>query len=265
MPFYERISAVVSITLIGMAVFFVLDFPTQAAGLILLGSPVSLDAPSRWLMVILLAAMVMAGVDNIIRFHPRLPSTRMIYVATFWMLPGLVVILATQTLGLSDSAPIWAASLVGVGAILWYTIVAELRLVEPGPGIWSRLWQQLVGYIVALLFFVVIYNTRSRSALSATAVMFVSGMVAVALLRQQPARILTSWLLAVIIGLSMGQLTWALNYWRVGTLNAGLLLFLVFYLLVGLSQQHLVGKLSSRTLWEFGAIATVALVVIFSL
>jgi hypothetical protein len=130
---------------------------------------------------------------------------------------------------------------------------------------WSRLWQQLVGYVVALLFFVVIYNTRSRSALSATAVMFVSGMTAVALLRQQPPRILISWLLAVIIGLSMGQLTWALNYWRIGTLNAGLLLFLMFYLLVGLSQQHLTGKLSSRTLWEFGVIATVALVVIFSL
>jgi hypothetical protein len=265
MPFYERISAVVSITLIGMAVFFVLDFPTEATGLILLGSPLRLDTPSRWLMVFLLAAMVMAGVDHIIRLHPSLPSKRMSYVATFWMLPGLLVILATQTLGLSDSAPIWAASLIGVGGILWFTIVAELRLIEPVPRMWSRLWQQLVGYIIALLFFVVIYNTRSRSALSATAVMFVSGMIAVALLRQQPTRILISWLLAVIIGLSMGQLTWALNYWRIDTLNAGLLLFLMFYLLVGLSQQHLTGKLSSRTLWEFGAIATVALVVIFSL
>jgi hypothetical protein len=265
MPFYERISAVVSITLIGMAVFFVLDFPTQVTGLILLGSPLSLDAPRRWLMVILLAGMVMAGVDNVVRSHPRLPSARISYVATFWMLPGLLVVLATQTLGLSDSAPIWAASLVGVGGILWYTIVAELRLMEAAPGIWSRLWQQLVGYIVALLFFVVIYNTRSRSAVSATAVMLVSGMTAVALLRQPPGRIVTSWLLAAIIGLSMGQLTWALNYWRIGTLNAGLLLFLVFYLLIGMSQQHLMGKLSSRTFWEFGAIAAVALVVIFSL
>jgi len=95
--------------------------------------------------------------------------------------------------------------------------------------------------------------------------MLVGGMIAVALLRQPPARILTSWLLAAVIGLSMGQLTWALNYWRFGTLNAGLLLFLVFYVLTGLSQQHLMGKLSSRTLWEFGAIAVVALVVIFSL
>ena len=70
MPFYERISAIVSITLIGMAVFFVLDFPAQVTGLILLGSPLSLDAPRRWLMVILLAGMVMAGVDNVVRFHP---------------------------------------------------------------------------------------------------------------------------------------------------------------------------------------------------
>ena len=108
------------------------------------------------------------------------------------MLPGLLAVLATQTLGLSDSAPIWAISLIGVGGILWSTIVADLKLVGPAPKIWPRLWQQVVGYIIALLFFVVIYNTRSRSAVSATAVMLVSGMIAVALLRQPPARILTA-------------------------------------------------------------------------
>ena len=39
----------------------------------------------------------------------------------------------------------------------------------------------------------------------------------------------------------------------------------LFYVLAGLAQQQLSGSLTRRTLWEFGLIASVALVVIFSL
>jgi hypothetical protein len=262
MLFYERLSAVVSITLMGMAVYFVLDFPAQTLELTLFGSPLEVETPTRWLMAFLLAGMAIAGTDYIVRGHPLLPTRRLSYISTFWALPGLIVLLATQTLGLSDSAPVWAISLTGVGVVLWLTVSAELRTLDPDAGILPRLWQQLVSYMVALLFFVVIYNTRSRSAFSATAVMLVSGAAALALLRRSPDDILHGWLLAGVVGLSLGQLTWALNYWRVATLNAGLLLFLAFYLLVGLSQQHLTGRVTRRTLLEFGAIALTALVVI---
>jgi hypothetical protein len=61
----------------------------------------------------------------------------------------------------------------------------------------------------------------------------------------------------------MGQITWALNYWRTNTLTVGLLLLLIFYVLTGLAQQHLLHKLSRRSLWEFGGVALVALLVIF--
>jgi hypothetical protein len=265
MPFYERLSAVVSITLIGMAAYFVLDFPLQATTFTLFGSPLSLDAPSRWLMVFLLVGLVMAGTDHIVRSHPALPSRRLSFLATFWMLPGLIVLLASQTLGLSDSAPVWAASLVGVGIVLWLTINAELQLLTTNTGLWPRLWQQLAGYMIAFLFFVVIYNTRSRSAVSATGILIVAGMAALALLRQSPERIVQSWLLAGVTGISLGQMTWALNYWRAATLNAGLLLFLTFYVLVGLSQQHLTGTVTRRTVLEFAGVTLVAMVVIFYL
>ena len=61
MPAYERINAVVSLTLIGLALYFVLDFPTQVSTLMLLGSPLEVAAPRQWLMVVLLAGMAMTG------------------------------------------------------------------------------------------------------------------------------------------------------------------------------------------------------------
>lgn len=267
MPIYERINAVVSITLIGLALYFVLNFPPQVAAIMLFGSPLELDSPRQWLTVVLLGGLTMAGTDAVIRAHPSFSSWGLSYRATFWTLPGLLVILSTQTLGLAPTVMVWTIGLVMVGVLLWVTILAEFRQVSPGTTfhLWPHLWRQLIGYIIALTFFIVIYQARSRSAISATSIVLVGGMAALALLRQDPKQILKTWLFAFVVGLSLGQITWALNYWRTGALNAGLLLFLIFYIQVGLAQQHLLGKLSRRTLWEFGVIASITLLVIFNL
>jgi len=262
---YERINAVVSVTLIGLALFFVLEFPAETTLLTLFGTPIELVTPRQWLMVILLGGLAMAGADAVIQMHPNLPTWQLSYRATFWMVPGLLVILATQTLGLAPSPIIWVISLGVVGILLWLTIFVEYKQVCPieKPNIWLRLWQQVIAYTVILTFYILIYQSRSRSALSATGVMLTSSMMALVLLRQNPAAISKTWLFAFIIGLSLGQVTWALNYWRTGALNAGILLFVIFYVMVGLSQQHLSASLSRRTIWEFGAIAGAAILVVY--
>lgn len=265
MLIYERISVVVSLTLIGLALYFVLAFPAQTATFFLFGTPLTITSPWQWLAALLLAALVMAGTDAVIRLHPALPSRGMAYVATFWALPGLLILAATQTLGLAPTPVIWAISLVGVGVLLWLTLIAAFQQVSAGAtaGRWPYLWQQLIGYAIALIFFILIYRTRSRSAVSATTISLVGSLIALALLRQNQ-KIAKTWLFALIIGLSLGQMTWALNYWRISALTAGLLLLLFFYVLIGIAQQQLLGQLSRRVLWEFGSIAVVALLVIFN-
>ncbi|NJN93453.1 MAG: hypothetical protein HC875_04855 [Anaerolineales bacterium] len=263
---YERTSVVVSLILIGLALYFVLAFPAETASFTIFGSPLALTSPQQWLVAVLLGGLAMAGADAVMRIHPNLPTRRIGLMATFWMLPGLLVFLATQTLGLAPNPVAWAMGLVGVGGLLWLTLMAEFWQGAAGSNKqhrWAYIWQQLIGYTMALLFFVIIYRTRSRSAISATGIMLISGMIALALLRQRRS-IAKTWLFAIIVGLSLGQVTWALNYWRISALTAGLLLLLIFYVLVGLAQQQLLGKLSRRALWEFGSIAVVALLVIFN-
>jgi hypothetical protein len=263
---YERVSVVVSLTLIGLALYFVLAFPANTATFTILGSPLTLISPLQWLVALLLGGLAMAGADAVMRLQPALPTRRLSYLATFWMLPGLLIFLATQTLGLAPHAVAWAIGLVIVGLLLWLTIMAEFWQATQAATRrhrWASVWQQVIGYTMALLFFIIIYRTRSRSAVSATGIMLVSGMIALALLRQR-RHVTKIWLFAFIIGLSLGQITWALNYWRIDALTGGLLLLLIFYVLVGLAQQRLLGKLSRRALWEFGSVAVVALIVIFN-
>lgn len=260
MPIYERISAAISLTLIGLALYFVLEFPAQVTTVMLFGSPLTIVSPHRWLMAILLGGLAMAGMDNVIRNRLSPTEQRLSYLATFWMLPGLLVILATQLLDLAPGLIGWVVGLLGVGLVLWLTFVAETMIDRPA---WAYLWQQFLAYGLALAFFIGIYYTRTRSAVSATGILLVSGLVALPLLRRSPQDISRVWLFAAVIGLSLGQITWALNYWRLSAFQAGLLLLLIFYVLVGLARQYLAESFSPRLLWEFGLMAGGGLLVIF--
>ena len=67
----------------------------------------------------------------------------------------------------------------------------------------------------------------------------------------------------VVVGLLLGEMTWALNYWPLlPGLTGGLLLLLSFYLAVGIALQGLQGRLSRRVSLEFAVFAAVALVLI---
>ena len=67
---------------------------------------------------------------------------------------------------------------------------------------------------------------------------------------------------AVIVGIVLGETTWALNYWPLPGLTGGLLLLLVFYLVVSLAQHGLQEHLTRRVLVEFAVFAIFALILI---
>jgi len=266
MPLYERTSILVSLTLLGLAAYFLIELPSRAIELTLFGSPLTLLVSQRWLMALLLGGLAATGTSAIVHAHPALPGRASGYYAlTFWVLPGLLVILATLWLPWLASDPVWwAGGLVITGLLLWFVVLGEYHTIDPRDPHYelAHLWLNLVAYGVAFGFFVVIYQTRDRSAISATEVLLVSGLLAASLLRAGPAQAGRTWLFAGMVALALSQSTWALNFWRVLPPTAGLWLLLVFYLFTGLAQQQLLGRLTRRALAEFAAIAAVGLFVI---
>jgi hypothetical protein len=66
-----------------------------------------------------------------------------------------------------------------------------------------------------------------------------------------------------VVGVLLGELTWALNYWPLlPGLTGGLILLLSFYLAVGIALQGLQGRLNRRVLVEFGVFAAAAVLLI---
>ena len=83
--------------------------------------------------------------------------------------------------------------------------------------------------------------TASFFVLSATQVLLVSSLLAMELLRGSDRPTIMVALYAAVTGLVLGQATWALNYWRLDSLTGGLVLLVLFYDVVGLSQHALHG------------------------
>jgi len=262
MPVYERISALVSLTLLGLVAYFLIELPSRAIEAVLFGSPLTLIVSQSWLMALLLGGLAATGARAVVYAHPRFPHQASGYAITLWVLPGLLVILATLWLArLVSSLGWWLVGISATGLLLWFVVLADHHTIDPQDAWYelSSVWLNLVAYGVAFWFFVAIYQTRARSILSATEILVVSGLLAASLLRVGPAQAGRTWLFAGITALVMAQSMWALNFWRVPPLTAGLWLLLIFYLLTGLAQQHLLGRLTRRAVIEFAAVAAIGL------
>jgi intracellular septation protein A len=118
-------------------------------------------------------------------------------------------------------------------------------------------------YGVALVMYLVVYRTRVRSIVSATEIMLISTLLALELLRGSQRSTLLVGIYAGIVGLVLGQATWALNYMRLQSLTGGLILLLIFYNMVGLSQHAIRGRVGRRIVIEFGLITIAALALIW--
>ena len=203
---------------------------------------------------------------QIVHLNWRARSRRGRYTATAWTLPAL----ATLTAFLFLRLPVFSSGvgtglgLAVAGALLAFIIVAQYCTLDPSDPAYrpAGMALSLVIYLLALGLYAAIYAPKVRSLLSATAVAVVTVVLALEVLRREGVEARRLAIYAGITGLILGQITWALNYWVVNALAGGAILLLGFYLLTGLAQNHLSGQLSRRVVAEFGAVATVSLLVV---
>ena len=65
-----------------------------------------------------------------------------------------------------------------------------------------------------------------------------------------------------VVALTLGQVTWALNYWVLGALTGGAILLIVFYTVTGVIRSYLDGTLAPSVLSEHLAVVGVGLVAV---
>ena len=126
----------------------------------------------------------------------------------------------------------------------------------------ARLGLRLVAYPLAVILFTAIYRTRLRSLVTATAVSLVAALLAFSILYhgEQARRSLGRTLLySGVIGLVLGETTWALNYWQTNALTVGVLLMVLFYVLTGIVREYTRTGIRWQIVAEFLVVAALGI------
>lgn len=264
----DRISVVTWLIVFGLGLSLLFTMPGATITFRALGSPVSIPLTQTLVAATFLALLTATGTDSIIRVHPRFAASRRRNVWrtwSFWTLPMAIVIIAAYVLPIAPSGLIRVLGLMLSGILLGSAFFGLYATVERGQSGFrrARFMLDALAYGSALLLFLFVYQTRTRSLLSGTLIAMTAVLLAVEILRSTTTQPLTVLTYGLIVGFILGQVTWALNYWStLNDLTGGLLLLLIFYLLVGIAQQGLQNRLTGRVLYEFAVFAIVAVILI---
>ena len=262
-----RLSVLVALIILSFGLLPLIEAPqTSSVGTSFLGTPLRLDITSGTIVLVLVTILTCAGVDQLVREHPRVRRGEVTRTFPFWLIPAVTVIVASQLLvakRISD-VPLWILSLVITASILWLTILAEYATVDPdGPLAGrARLFLTALAYILAVLLFGLIWNTRARSSITATLTFLAAGALAFDLLYAAHPHFSRVAIYAVAIALVLAEANWAINYWRSNVFTAAVAQLLAFYALVGLAGQHLIDRINRRVLIEFGVVMVIALLLL---
>lgn len=251
---FEQLSLLAGMNVLGLTLSLLLVLPARTFNFAFLGSQASIVFSGSWLFALLLSVMTAAGVESIMRAHPRVHLSATQYTVILWILPCILVAGTALTLPLfRDSAPLAFLTIVGAGIFLVLVVLGEYLSIDMQDRAYAfaRLGLNVAVYVAAFVLFQAIYAFKLRSILSAPLIGVVAALLALELLRASEQDVRRTWLYAATIGLAMGEVLWAINYWNVNPLFGGLTLLIVFYLLTGFAQQYLMRHLNWRTVLEF--------------
>jgi hypothetical protein len=273
-PRYDRIVSLVLLVLIGLAVIFLIDInPNNLRAR--LGGDLPLITLS-WVLIASLVVITITGADLFIRSHPQLQSrslpiinlglVRFEIAPGFWILPAFAIVAPFAFFRLFSPALEMTAAIIAVaatGGLLLASLLCQHYALDRQPDLRhrARLGLQTITLLLAFSLFSAIYYARLRFLYSGVLIGATGALLAYALLQwSAPRRGL--FLLAGLVGLTLAEATWALNYWAASFLLGGALLLVIFYVAIGLLQNHLEGTLSRRIFWEYGLLGGALLAVV---
>ncbi len=260
----NRLSILVAVLLLGSVLFRFIELPEQTWKLQPLGSPLEIRITGTWLLTALMVGLVCTGTNLILHGHPHLEENpgRPIYIS--WILPGIMAGLSAYLLSHIYIWPLWMLGLLVTGVSISLIVSAEYTVVSPRDSNYprARLALNMLTYLLAFILIATIYQTRTRSLVTATLMLLTSALLALDLLSVADTRFRRVVLFAGIVGLIIGESTWVLNYWQISAWAGGLFLLLIFYFATNVAHQYLLERLSMSALIEFTAVTIIVLVII---
>ncbi len=260
----DRLSVLTGALLLALAMTRLLEVPIRPVSTVFLGSQLGLDLSATTIMPTIMLGMGITAAESLVRSHPFARQGKLNRSAMFWIVPGLLVAALAAWLVSVNDIGLWTAGLLVSSILIPLALAAEYAAVDPAPGRRSAIqWGQTVLiHLLAVIIFTRIYDIRARSLLSGTAVLVITTLLATRIFWPLVDDVGSAFLLGATTGVLLGLMTWVLNYWQLSSLQGGLLLLAMFYVVMGLIQQYLYGRFGKQILLEYGSVGVLSLLVI---
>jgi hypothetical protein len=261
-PDRDRLSVITAVIVLAYALARFVELPSREISAVLFGSKIGFELNGQLMLLLMVAALISTGSETLIRSHPR-AEIGYRRNALHWIVPGWTALGLGLLLELAPTGPVWWLGLAVSAVFLVMVLVAEYTVVDPADAAYrvASLGLTALAFIVALALFAWIRYTGTRAALSATFTAIIAGSLGLRLLMLNGATFGRSTIYASVIGLVIGEAMWAFNYWQLAPTGAGLLLLVLFYLIHGLSQQHLTAQLNRRVVIEYVVVGVVGVII----
>jgi len=263
LPHTDRLSVITAVIILAYALTRVLDLPSRAVHTTLFGSDLGFDLNGRVLMLVLVAALISAGSDTLIRSHPRLAGQSNRSTVIHWILPGASALVLGAVLNRVPDGLLWWLGLALSALVLLTVLIAEYVTVDRDDPAWelAALGLTALAYGLALVLFALLRSVSARAVISATIGALVAGGLALRLFALKAVPVGRATRYAAVVAVVSAESIWALSYWRITAGSAGLLAMIPFYLVVGLAQQHLSGQLTRRVWVEYAVVGGLGLAI----
>ena len=260
-PSRDRLSVLTAVVVLAYTLTRFLELPTRQIQTTLFGSPLGLELNGPALMLLLVAALTSTGADTLIRSHPHLAARTGQRTVVHWILPGATALVLGAALNRAPAGPVWWVGL-GLSALgLIVVLTAEYTAVDRDDPGWQAAALGLMGlaYLLVLILFVLLRTGGLRAVIAAPVSGLVAAAVSLRLLALREAPLNRAAAYSAAIGVAIAEVIWAITYWRISPIAAGLLALVPFYVGVGLAQQQLAGRLTRGVWLEYGIIGGLSL------
>lgn len=260
----DRLSVLTGAILLALSMTKLLEVPVRPVSTDFLGSQLGFELSATTIMPLIMLGLGITAAESLMRSHPIARQGKLDRTTMYWIVPSLLVTaLATWLVTVTDTG-LWTAGLLISSVLIPLSLAAEYAAIDPDPGTRTilHLGQTVLIHLLAFIIFTRIYDIRARSLLSGTAVLVVSTLLAARLYWPIVGESAEAFMYGATVGVLLGLMTWVLNYWRLTSLQGGLLLLALFYVVVGLIQQYLYGRFNRQVVIEYGGVGILALLVI---
>ncbi|MGH2518599.1 MAG: DUF5656 family protein [Chloroflexota bacterium] len=212
-----------------------------------------------------LALALLAGVSvpYLLHTHPAY-----VFSPVRLIIPAGVALAAPSIARLLANNSVVLVGVFGPPTLLYACIYAEYQVVRPstsGKAQIARLLLTLAAYVVALAIFVLLEDAKARALVSAPLAAVTGGLLALRLFTVEQRQEARTGLYAAVIGLTMAEVIWPLNYWVLSAAAGAAALLMVFYVVVGVTHHLLARDASWRLVVEYVSVgATGALCIVMA-